>query len=675
MKTGSFSIRIIISRLKKNGFKWGIFISIMVAGFCLPPATYSQEKEAKGGYGNMLYPYVHEYDQMLVYKIGADYCPKSQIPFLNASQVLDVIRRIDNLTLGIPKIVYLVGWQSRGLDTGFPSFAKVNEHLRRTEDSIALESLRWLMREGPKYHTLVSLHVNFSDCYLDDNPLGPQYKDRDIIVRNVDGTYREGYVWCDHLAYRASNFRNWHQETFKKDQIDPLFAMIPELKQSGTLHPDAWYDTDDPYYGISEEDDCEAMREMTCYVRRKYNVDLTTEFDRRRPEGVDFVLYHPMPWHYGWNELTPPDPMKIPSYFQTGGDAETWSSGSPTIQSKFFGESCTLESEINLDPKKIPGGMKAFALNTLPWYYLNRHLRISFDGNTALYSGGVTSTYPGKRVIKIGTNYLQDGNDVFIPALWWSNLNLIAYIVSGYKKRSWKLPDNWKGVAKVDVYEMMPGGLFLKQKDLKIYSGGILDLSLNPDEGVSIVPAGNDPGLNPEKPASGEVGYRGVDETTKGNWINKYGSEGNIIIGTDQNIPSFLSLKYINGSDNIWLLKTRDIQALQNPSGNQRIAAHRSAGMHEIIDFNFTDDKEHNVELYFLDWDRRRRWLVVDVIDASSGKLLDSRNLIDFADGKYLKYRIKGRVQFRLTNVWTERYSLSPDAGFSGIFIDPAEQN
>lgn len=59
---------------------------------------------------------------------------------------------------------------------------------------------------------------------------------------------------------------------------------------------------------------------------------------------------------------------------------------------------------------------------------------------------------------------------------------------------------------------------------------------------------------------------------------------------------------------------------------------------------------------------------------ANSRKLLDSHNLTDFASGKYLKYRVKGRVQFRLTNVWTERYSLSPDAGFSGIFFDLPEK-
>jgi hypothetical protein len=58
------------------------------------------------------------------------------------------------------------------------------------------------------------------------------------------------------------------------------------------------------------------------------------------------------------------------------------------------------------------------------------------------------------------------------------------------------------------------------------------------------------------------------------------------------------------------------------------------------------------------------------VIDANTRKLMDSRNVTSFQQGRYLKYRFKGRIQLRLTNVWTERYKLSPDAGFAAIFFN-----
>ncbi|HEV7621812.1 MAG TPA: endo-alpha-N-acetylgalactosaminidase family protein, partial [Flavisolibacter sp.] len=550
-------------------------------------SAFSQEKVAEGGYGDMLYPYVHEYDQMLTYKIVVDYCPSNAMPARTAAEVEDIMRRIDNLTRGIPKLVYLVGWQYRGHDTGYPSFGEVNKILKRQEDSSALEGLRWVMRQGPKYNTQVSLHVNFSDCYFDDNPLGPLYKERDIIVRSGDGTYRQGYNWCDHLAYRASNYRNWYQETFKKLQIDPLFKMIPELAASGSLHPDAWYSTDDPYYFISEAQDCEAMREMTAYVRRKYNVDLTTEFDRRRPANVDFVLFHPMLYHYGWDEETPPDPLKVPSYFQTGGDAETWSNLLPTVQTKFFGENPMMEDYINKDSKTIAGGLQAFVTHTLPWYFLNRQLRNTFDGYTATFTNDITTSYPGRQVIKIGNDLIQDGDDVFIPALWRSTKEIIAFSKTGYKSRSWKIPSDWDNIKKVDVYRITQEGVQPVKKNLVISSGRTIQLSLEADEGVSILPSGNDPLFNRPMPPSGKVTFTGFDDSTKGNWKKQYGHEGHIIIGEEKHEPGFVTIKYLNGSDRLWSTTTHDVQALETDSVSQRIAAARSAGTHEIIDIDF----------------------------------------------------------------------------------------
>jgi hypothetical protein len=638
----------------------------------LPSSVGSQETATAGGYGDTLYPYVHEYDQVLVYKIAVDYCPANPMPPLNAAQTLDVIRRIDNLTRGIPKIVYLVGWQYRGHDTGYPALDKVNERLMRPEDVSALDSLRWLMREGPIYHTLVSLHVNFSDCYLDDNALGPYYKERDIIVRNGDGTHRQGYTWCDHMAYRASNFRNWYQDTFKEKQIGPLFGMLPELAAAGTLHPDAWYSIDDPYYGVTDAMDCEAMRQMTVYVRRTYNVDLTTEFDRRRPPNTDFVLFHPMLWHIAWDERTPPDPMKIPSYFLSGVNAKTWSSSAETVQSKFFGEGAPFESEVEKDPVKIPGGLKSFATRALPWYYLNRKLRLSFDGQSARFTDDVTTFYPGKYVMKVGADFLQEGNDVCIPVLWRTNKEVIAYSADGYARRSWKLPEDWEGIRKADVFRITLDGPVLKQKGLAVAPDRTINLTLGRDEGVSILPVGADPNANPSPAPSGTVAFLGEDYDTKGAWRGKYGTDGWVVVGAGESLPSYARVQYINGAERIWNPGTRDVQALEKPSGSDRVAAARLAGLHEIIDLEITGGGGREVSLYVVDWDRAGRWTVVDVIDADSRKRLDSRNLIHFGSGRYLRYRVSGRVQFRITNVWTKRCQSSPDAGFSGLFFDPA---
>jgi len=645
----------------------GIILILM-----MPVGLFAQQGADEGGYGDMLYPYRHEYDQMLVYKIGVDYCPASRSIELNAAQVLEIIRKIDNISRGIPKMVYLVGWQYRGHDTGYPSFNRVNDALKNPGDTSAVESLRWLIRQGPKYNTLVSLHVNFSDVYLDDNPLGPKYKSRDIIVRWSNGEYHEGYVWCDHMAYRASNYRNWHQGTFQNDQIKPLIELIPELLETGSLHPDAWYNTSDPYYGISDEEDCSVMREMTVWMRQKYNVDLTTEFDRRRPEGVDFVLFHPLLWHGQWDERTPPDPMRIASYFQTGANAKTWSSGSETVQSKFFGEIGDYESKITADPVTLAGVAREFATRTLPWYFLNRKLRISFDGNIARFTDDIASTYEGKQVVKSGDFHIQDGNDVFIPALWQTHSEIIAYSEAGYKSRIWRLPDNWKDIRRADIYKISLEGQQLKQKNVRL-DDQTIELSLNPDELVFIVPAGTDPDeKNPSTP-SGGIEFTGFDDTTQGNWKWKYGNEGWLIIGAGEKLPEYASVKMINGADRIWTNASKDIEALEKPSGDLRIASQKYAGLHEIIEVDCKDHNAHLVSFYLLDWERSGRWTVVDAIDANTRKRLDTQNVTNFGGGVYLTYECSGKIQFRITNVYSDRYTQSVDAGFSAVFFDKVQ--
>lgn len=362
--------------------------------------------------------------------------------------------------------------------------------------------------------------------------------------------------------------------------------------------------------------------------------------------------------------------MKTPSYIMTGGDAFFWGSEKLASHGKFFGHSATLESEINENIETIPNGLKSFATRTLPWYFLNRHLRNKFNGDTALFSNNVTVTYPGKTVIKQNGEFLQNGNDVFIPALWKIKREIIAYSETGYESRTWKLPEEWDDVETIDIYTITTDGLSQKKQNVKVLSNRTVKLSLAANEGVTIVPSGTDPNKKTENTVSGEVTFTGTDTETKGLWQNKYGSEGYYIPGVGEKISEKTKINFINGETHIWQNGTQDIQAIEIPDGKTNIAAVRSHPLHEIIDFNFNDGKEHIVSIYFLDWDRKGRWSIVDIIDTDSRKTLHSFNLTNFEQGIYLKYKMKGRLQCRFTNVWTQRYQKSPDVGFSAIFFD-----
>src|SRR5437773_12134962 len=86
---------------------------------------------------------------------------------LTFEQALDVIERLDRVTCGALKIVYLVGWQYDGHDSKYPAWGEVNHRLKRAQDGSALESLKWLMREGRMHCMTVRLHITALEAYED----------------------------------------------------------------------------------------------------------------------------------------------------------------------------------------------------------------------------------------------------------------------------------------------------------------------------------------------------------------------------------------------------------------------------------------------------------------------------------------------------------------------------
>ena len=100
---------------------------------------------------------------------------------------LEIIKTVDNLTQGIQKIVYLVGWQGLGHDDCYPEMHKVNDFLKREEDRDGRESLLWLIEQAKRYHTVVSVHGNLADEY-GENESHPEFVTADAIVKNPDGT-------------------------------------------------------------------------------------------------------------------------------------------------------------------------------------------------------------------------------------------------------------------------------------------------------------------------------------------------------------------------------------------------------------------------------------------------------------------------------------------------------
>ncbi|WP_170069047.1 endo-alpha-N-acetylgalactosaminidase family protein [Cecembia rubra] len=414
---------------------------------------------------------------------------------LNCEQALDVIRRVDNLTLGIPKIIYLVGWQYYGHDSKYPAWFEGNERIKRPQDANALESIKWLMNEARNYNTTVSLHINMSDAY-EDSPLWDVYLQNDIISKNKDGSLRLGR-W----GYPISYAKEW-ETGFAQKRIDSLCNLLP-LKEAGTVHIDAFY-TDSPFFqqqpispflNFTISDEAEAQRKIFIYWDSK-GIDVTSEhifLSREKFYEFNFVPnwrraafegYQPMAWHF--YQSSPELYMRWPASYFCGGVEFNGDFG------KLFGSSMHGENIINKDAKSLSGFSSQFFSNTAIWYFLNRLDRLYYvkgeNYQLVQFSDNVrTFLSEGNYIVKKGEMILMEDNNVFVPALWIEKPSIVAYSLDGYLDREWLLPDTWKKFDKVDIYQITMEGNQLIEKGRET-KNGIVQLSLEKDMAVLITP-------------------------------------------------------------------------------------------------------------------------------------------------------------------------------------------
>ncbi|HUS36341.1 MAG TPA: glycoside hydrolase family 9 protein [Verrucomicrobiae bacterium] len=159
-----------------------------------------------------------------------------------------------------------------------------------------------------------------------------------------------------------------------------------------------------------------------------------------------------------------------------------------------------------------------------------------------------------------------------------------------------------------------------------------------------------------------------IDTTTKGNWVGAYGSQGYTIIGSGQLIPTYGGGAPTGKQNYTWSLSTTDARALQRVGGADRVMTVWYAPDAFNLDFNFTDNIPHRVALYLLDWDRTGRVQRFDILDPSNNAVLNSTNVSDFGEGKYLVFDLKGNSRVRISRV------AGNNALIAGVFFDPAPQ-
>jgi hypothetical protein len=414
------------------------------------------------------------------------------LPPLTFEEALEVLRKTDNLTRGIPKIVYLVGWQKGGHDHGYPSWDEVNPRLKRRQDATALDSLRWLIREARRFHTTVSLHLNMVDAYR-QSPLWEEYVAKDCFAREESGRLLVAGIQIQgEDMYNVVYPREWEAGLAQR-RIDRLVAMIPELKAGHTIHVDVFiaqrengkpispWHAKPEHGGLTPEKYVETQRKIFHYWRDR-GFDVTGEgIFWAHPPGEGFTGLQAMSWWY------PGDPgyqMQVPECLMARGRTDRGGDGDFRFGSSMHGEEIYQQ-----DKERLPGFLGMFCRTTLPWYYLSRLERKTFEKGVLTYSGGVAAlAEDGVNLIRKGDFILRENDHLFVPALWQKK-EIIAYSRAGYENKSWQMPEEWSRTTSVDLYRITADGSALLKSHVPV-TGSKLVLSLGPDEAISIVPAG-----------------------------------------------------------------------------------------------------------------------------------------------------------------------------------------
>lgn len=154
-----------------------------------------------------------------------------------------------------------------------------------------------------------------------------------------------------------------------------------------------------------------------------------------------------------------------------------------------------------------------------------------------------------------------------------------------------------------------------------------------------------------------------ADTTTQGNWHNVFGTDGYAVIGDATSYPSYATVMASGQQSFTWDSAPSSARALQRAAAG-RIAATWYTGSTFSIDVNFTDNASHQLALYAIDWDDASRSQRIDIVNASTGVVLDSRTLTGFTGGQYLVWTIQGHVRVDVVRTGPQ------NAVVSGVFFD-----
>ena len=402
--------------------------------------------------------------------------------YINFEQALEIVKAVDNITQGLQKIIYLVGWQGLGHDDCWPEMDTFNEHLKRNGDKTARDSFWWLYEEAKKYNTVISVHVNISDVVREDGIFN-ELVASNSLCNDINGNPAVLQILNNRNCYKTSYKQLWESGIFKK-LFDRFLEAVPAA-QAGTIHLDNFCIAEslNPKTYVDEQD--EARNKMLDYMYEK-GVDVTSEYTYREAHFRNESITHPnrqmyaqsgedmteIPWEsvpirtlgtipatWWTSQVSMKECIEIPPSVYSGhlNDKALM----PVFYGTMHGEE--IWSKYGNDAADwAPAFIKDFCTYHIPYVYLNRYKRLGYTENpdaeyekkyTVNFSDGVVSSAQDLSITKNGV-LLKKGNNVILPVAEDNSL-FIAYSESG-KDGEWNMPD--AEFTEAEIYNITASG-------------------------------------------------------------------------------------------------------------------------------------------------------------------------------------------------------------------------
>lgn len=445
------------------------------------------------------YGYTYDYTKTMLMKLLLSHPNKSggSEVLINYENALDIIKRVDSITQGMDKIIYLVGWQYLGHDDKYPDFFEANEYLKRSSDKSARDSLLRLIDEARKYNTIVSFHINFSDAYA-NAPSFNDFVNANALIRKKNGEPQVIQRYNGKACYKTSFKEYWESGLFKR-QIDKLMELYP-IKSLGTIHVDNFQCYKNYSPNISMEEMQLYRDEMINYLREN-GVDITSEFTYREdsklmqkpflglPREHDVKMpiktLGKIPASWWLNYLSNDELVSIPPDLYCGGILRKCTTNDR--RGEYIYGNIHLENLIKYydanNTTWIDKFLEEFAVIQVPFNYLCQYNRKLIGGKRGAeyceYDNGIISYQKGQIIVK-GNIIVKDGYNLCLPLMFKPN-TLLAYSKLG-DIRKWSVFG--EGYSKAKIYGITPQGNKLI-KEIDVIDNSIM-LNIEAGQGLII---------------------------------------------------------------------------------------------------------------------------------------------------------------------------------------------